>query len=41
MKRVDVMVEAVKMYCNDEMMNEYLISRGIEPWRPRRRRQTS
>lgn len=37
MKRVDAMVEAGKMYSDDKMMNEFLIDRGIEPWKPRRR----
>ncbi|MBO3754525.1 MAG: hypothetical protein FGF53_06610, partial [Candidatus Brockarchaeota archaeon] len=41
MRRVDAIADAGEMFINKEMKNEFLISRGIEPVKPRRRRRTS
>ncbi len=41
MRRVDAMAEAGEMFENEEMMNEFLASRGIEIEKPRRRRCAS
>ncbi|MBO3808317.1 MAG: hypothetical protein FGF50_01810 [Candidatus Brockarchaeota archaeon] len=35
LKRVDAMVEADEMLANRDLMNEFLIGRGIEPWKPK------
>ncbi|MBO3842289.1 MAG: hypothetical protein FGF48_07730 [Candidatus Brockarchaeota archaeon] len=35
MKRIDAMIEVEEMFDNKDMMNEFLISRGIKPVRPR------
>ncbi|MGC8831980.1 MAG: hypothetical protein ACP5PQ_05320 [Thermoproteota archaeon] len=41
LRRVDAMLEVGMMLDNEEMMNEFLIGRGIEPLKSRRRRRAS
>ncbi|MBO3842140.1 MAG: hypothetical protein FGF48_06965 [Candidatus Brockarchaeota archaeon] len=40
LKRVSAMVKVEAMLLNEDKMNEFLTSRGIEPWKPRRRRKS-
>ncbi|MEM4168948.1 MAG: hypothetical protein QXY99_02545, partial [Thermoproteota archaeon] len=39
-RRIDAIAEAREMLENEDEMNEFLISRGIEPWKSRGRRHT-
>lgn len=40
-RRIDAIAEAREMLENEDEMNEFLISRGIEPWKSRRRQRAS
>ncbi|MEM2089204.1 MAG: hypothetical protein QXF52_11170, partial [Thermoproteota archaeon] len=41
MRRIDAIAEGKEMFENEEMMNEFLISRGIESEKPWRRQPHS